>query len=115
MEKGTYHLFADKPRDRWHRGRCSSGHSKPGATDGDHSPGKLPDAITALTNHMDSIHWLFRTDVEPHQLIPAIADQLRQATGGLPTSVMREIVSTTTAEQDFNAQLLSPLRHSRSF
>jgi predicted permease len=71
---------------------------------------QTPDAITALTNHMDSIHWVFRTDVEPHQLIPAITDQLRQATGGLPTSetlTMREIVSTTTARQDFNAQLLS--------
>ena len=71
---------------------------------------QTPDAITALTNRMDSIHWVFRTEVEPHQLIPAIADQLRQATGGLPTSetlTMREIVSTTTARQDFNAQLLS--------
>jgi putative ABC transport system permease protein len=71
---------------------------------------QTPDAITALTNHMDSIHWVFRTDVEPHQLIPAIADQLRQSTGGLPASetlTMREIVSTTTARQDFNAQLLS--------
>jgi putative ABC transport system permease protein len=71
---------------------------------------QTPDAITALTNHMDSIHWVFRTKVDPHQLIPAITDQLRQATGGLPTSetlTMREIVSTTTARQDFNAQLLS--------
>ena len=71
---------------------------------------QTPDAITALTNRMDSIHWVFRTDVEPHQLIPAIADQLRQVTGGLPTSetlTMREIVSTITARQNFNAQLLS--------
>jgi predicted permease len=71
---------------------------------------QTPDGITALTNRMDSIHWVFRTDVDPHQLIPAIADQLRQVTGGLPTSetlTMREIISTTTARQNFNAQLLS--------
>jgi predicted permease len=112
MGKGMPPMFADKPRE-------IVGIVGDVLVDGLQSPAlpmaiipqaQTPDAITALTNHMDSIHWVFRTDVEPHQLIPAIADQLRQATGGLPTSetlTMREIVSTTTARQDFNAQLLS--------
>ena len=112
LGKGMPPMFADKPRE-------IVGIVGDVLVDGLQSPAQpmaiipqaqTPDAITALTNRMDSIHWVFRTDVEPHQLIPAIADQLRQATGGLPTSetlTMREIVSTTTARQDFNAQLLS--------
>ena len=112
LGKGMPPIFADKPRE-------IVGIVGDVLVDGLESPvqpmaiipqAQTPDAITALTNHMDSIHWVFRTDVEPHQLIPAIADQLRQATGGLPTSetlTMREIVSTATARQDFNAQLLS--------
>jgi predicted permease len=112
LGKGMPPMFADKPRE-------IVGIVGDVLVDGLESPAQpmviipqaqTPDAITALTNHMDSIHWVFRTDVEPHQLIPAITDQLRQATGGFPTSetlTMREIVSTTTARQDFNAQLLS--------
>jgi putative ABC transport system permease protein len=112
LGKGMPPMFADKPRE-------IVGIVGDVLVDGLENPAQpmaiipqaqTPDAITALTNHMDSIHWVFRTNVDPHQLIPAITDQLRQATGGLPTSetlTMREIVSTTTARQDFNAQLLS--------
>jgi putative ABC transport system permease protein len=56
-----------------------------------------------------SIVWIVRTRVEPHSLIPAIQHQLKEASGGLPAGGLRsmnEILTQSTARQDFNMQLL---------
>jgi putative ABC transport system permease protein len=71
---------------------------------------QMPDGITALTDRLESIHWLVRTNVDPRRIAPAIAEQLRQASGGLPTAeilTMRELKSSATARQNFNMQLLT--------
>ena len=71
---------------------------------------QTPDGITALTDRLESIHWVVRTNVDPHQVAPAVAEQLRQVSGGLPSAealTMREIESSVTARQNFNMQLLT--------
>ncbi len=57
-----------------------------------------------------SIVWIVRARVEPHSLIPAVATELREASGGLPVGGFRpmsEIVAQSTARQHFNMELLS--------
>jgi putative ABC transport system permease protein len=71
---------------------------------------QVPDKMNALINSTESIHWLLRTNSEPHQAASAVEDQLRQASGGLPTARVRtmdEILAQSTARQNFNMQLLS--------
>jgi putative ABC transport system permease protein len=57
-----------------------------------------------------SIVWIVRARVEPHSLIPAVAKELKEASGGLPVGGFRpmsEIVAQSTARQHFNMELLS--------
>jgi putative ABC transport system permease protein len=71
---------------------------------------QTPDGIMALTDRLESIHWVVRTNVDPHQVAPAVAEQLRQVSGGLPSAealTMREVESSVTARQNFNMQLLT--------
>ena len=68
------------------------------------------DAITKLNSDIVPLAWVVRTRVAPHSLSLAIQNELRQASGGLPVARIRsmeEIVSRSTARQDFNMLLLS--------
>jgi putative ABC transport system permease protein len=68
------------------------------------------DAMTALNAKIVPLRWAVRTHGDPKQLSAAIAEQLRQASGGFPVAHIRsmeEIVSRTTSRQTFNMMLLS--------
>lgn len=70
---------------------------------------QLTDAINALNVRLTPMAWVVRTAAEPHGLVPAIREQLRQATG-LPVSdvhSMDEVVSLSTARQRFNMLLMT--------
>ncbi|HEX5431050.1 MAG TPA: FtsX-like permease family protein, partial [Bryobacteraceae bacterium] len=67
------------------------------------------DAANALNVGISPMSWIVRTAAAPRSLIPAIRDQLRQATG-LPVSdvhTMDEVVSLSTARQRFNMLLMA--------
>ena len=71
---------------------------------------QVTDGITALTARMGPVIWLVRTRTEPHQLISAVSEQLRQASGGFPVARVRsmdEVVVHSTARESFNMLLLS--------
>jgi len=56
------------------------------------------------------LRWVVRTHGDPHQAVPAITEQLRQASGGFPVTRIRtmdEIVSRSTSRQTFNMMLLT--------
>ncbi len=68
-----------------------------------------PDGMTALGLQFGPIVWVVRTRVEPHQVAATVAEQLRQASGGLPVARIRsmdEVVLRSIARQDFNMLLL---------
>ena len=68
------------------------------------------DAMTALNAKIVPLRWAVRTHGDPRRLSTAIAEQLRQASGGFPVARVRtmdEIVSRTTSRQTFNMMLLS--------
>ncbi len=68
-----------------------------------------PDRMTAFWLQFGPIVWVVRTRGEPHQFATALAEQLRQASGGLPVARVRsmdEVVVGSTARQDFNMLLL---------
>jgi putative ABC transport system permease protein len=69
-----------------------------------------PDGMTALGLQFGPIVWVVRTRVEPHQVAATVAEQLRQASGGLPVARIRsmdEVVLHSTAREDFNMLLLT--------
>jgi putative ABC transport system permease protein len=71
---------------------------------------QVPDSVTALRARIGDIGWVVRTRGEPHALRPAIEEQLREASGGLPVAgikSMDEIVAQSTARADFNMLLLT--------
>lgn len=71
---------------------------------------QVPDGMTALSATISPMVWIIRTHGDPHQYISAITEQLRQASGGFPVARVRpmiEVVSESTASQDFNMLLLS--------
>ncbi len=71
---------------------------------------QVADGMTALTARMRPVTWVVRTHTDPHQFIPAVSDQLRQASGGFPVAHVRsmdEVVVGTTARESFNMLLLS--------
>ena len=68
------------------------------------------DAMTALNAKIVPLRWAVRTHGDPKLLSAAIAEQLRQASGGFPVAHIRsmeEVVSRTTSRQTFNMMLLS--------
>jgi putative ABC transport system permease protein len=70
---------------------------------------QITDAINALNVRLTPVAWVVRTQTEPHALVPAIREQLRQATG-LPVSdvhSMDEVVSLSAARQRFNMLLMT--------
>jgi putative ABC transport system permease protein len=71
---------------------------------------QVTDGMTALNAGIGPVAWLVRTHGDPHQYISAISEQLRQASGGFPVAQVRpmtEVVSHSTAREDFNMLLLS--------
>jgi putative ABC transport system permease protein len=68
------------------------------------------DGLTAFSLQFNPVVWLVRTRLEPHQMALVIAEQLRQASGGLPAGHVRtmdEVLLASTARQDFNMLLLT--------
>jgi predicted permease len=66
------------------------------------------DGFTAYIVRMPTT-WMIRARVEPHSLSSAIKTELIQASGGLPAVNVRsmdEIMSASTARQDFNMVLM---------
>jgi putative ABC transport system permease protein len=71
---------------------------------------QLPDAMNALNNRLTPLAWVLQTRVEPHSLIPAVQKELIEVSGGLaldPIRTMDEVVSRSTANEDFNTLALS--------
>ena len=65
--------------------------------------------MTTLVNGIGPMIWVVRAHGDPHLSITAITEQLRQASGGFPVARVRpmtEVVSESTASQDFNMLLL---------
>lgn len=70
---------------------------------------QVPDAANALNVRIGTMAWVVRTQGDPHPLLPAIQEQLRQSTG-LPVSDIRsmdDVVSLSTGRQRFNMLLMS--------
>jgi putative ABC transport system permease protein len=72
---------------------------------------QVTDGITALANRASRIVWIVRSNnTQPNSLRSAISKDLEQASGGLPVSHLRsmdEIVSESTARENFNMTLLT--------
>ena len=71
---------------------------------------QVTDGMTALNARIGPVIWVVRTHTEPHQLISAVSEQLRQASGGFPVARVRsmdEVVVHSTARESFNMLLLS--------
>jgi putative ABC transport system permease protein len=71
---------------------------------------QVTDGLTALNARILPVRWAVRTRVDPHQMVAAITEQLRQASGGFPVArvrTMEEIVARSTSRQSFNMLLLT--------
>jgi len=70
---------------------------------------QVPDALSALGFSIYPMAWIVRTAANPAPLVPAVQEQLRQATGLPVTDVhsMDEVVSLSTARQRFNMLLMT--------
>lgn len=71
---------------------------------------QVTDGMTKLNASFVPLRWVVRTQRDPRQLINAISEQLRQASGGFAVSrvkLMDEIVSRSTARENFNMLLLT--------
>jgi putative ABC transport system permease protein len=71
---------------------------------------QMADGITQLNSRVGPLTWIIRTRTDPHQVIPAVTEQLRNASGGFPVAHIRtmdEIIVRSTARQSFNMLLLS--------
>jgi predicted permease len=70
---------------------------------------QITEAMNAFLVRIQPVAWIVRTRDEPHALVPAIREQLRQATG-LPVSEVRsmdQVVALSTAKQRFNMLLMT--------
>jgi putative ABC transport system permease protein len=71
---------------------------------------QMTDGLTLLNSRVAPLTWIIRTKIDPHQIIPAVTEQLRIASGGFPVAhirTMEDVVGRSTARQDFNMLLLS--------
>ena len=71
---------------------------------------QMPDKVTELNSRIAPLWWIVRTRMEPHSLSAAVANSVRESTGGLPVAHIRtmdEIVLLTTSRERFNMLLLS--------
>jgi predicted permease len=68
------------------------------------------DLMTAFSLQFHPVFWLVRTRMEPHTMVDAVTEQLRQSTAGLPVGNVRtmdQVFRDSTAEQNFNMLLLT--------
>jgi putative ABC transport system permease protein len=71
---------------------------------------QVTDGLTALNARILPMRWAVRTHGDPRQLVNAISEQLRQASGGFPVTKVRtmdELVSSSLERQSFNMLLLT--------
>jgi putative ABC transport system permease protein len=71
---------------------------------------QVTDGLTALNARILPMRWAVRTRSDPRQLVNAITEQLRQASGGFPVTEVRtmdELLSSSLARQSFNMMLLT--------
>jgi predicted permease len=71
---------------------------------------QAPDGIIDLMSQFGPIWWMVRTDMEPHQFIPAISEKLHSASGGRPVGnvqTMDDLLAGSIATQNFSMLLLS--------
>jgi predicted lysophospholipase L1 biosynthesis ABC-type transport system permease subunit len=71
---------------------------------------QTPGGITELMSQFSPIWWMVRTNMEPHQFIPAMSEKLRSASGGRPVGkvqTMDDLLARSIAKQNFNMLLLS--------
>jgi putative ABC transport system permease protein len=71
---------------------------------------QMTDGLTQLNSRVAPLTWIVRTRIDPHQVIPAVTEQLRIASGGFPVAhirTMEDVVVRSTARQDFNMLLLT--------
>ena len=71
---------------------------------------QVTDGMTALNARILPMRWAVRTHGNPHQLVNAITEQLRQASGGFPVTqvkTMEESLSSQLERQSFNMMLLT--------
>ncbi len=69
-----------------------------------------PDQMVVLETQFGPMWWLIRTRLEPQQLISAVSEPLRRASGGRPVGSVRtmdDVLSGSIAQQRFNMLLLS--------
>jgi putative ABC transport system permease protein len=71
---------------------------------------QVPDSYTAVYNNAQPLAWMVRTHGEPYQVIAAVTEQLRLASGGFPVAHIRtmdEVMRRSTARAIFNMLLLT--------
>ena len=71
---------------------------------------QVTDGLTALNARILPMRWAVRTKTDPRQMVNAITEQLRQASGGFPVTEVRtmdELLATSLDRQSFNMMLLS--------
>jgi len=71
---------------------------------------QVTDGLTALHSRLNPLIWVVRTRVQPLSLSTPVQHVLRDVTGGLPVARVRtmdQVVSLSTARQDFNMLLLN--------
>ncbi|MGB6691036.1 MAG: ABC transporter permease [Terracidiphilus sp.] len=71
---------------------------------------QVVDWYAAAYSDTSALIWVVRTHGDPHQVIPAVTEQLRIASGGFPMAHIRtmdEVMGHSTARQSFNMMLLT--------
>jgi predicted permease len=71
---------------------------------------QVPDPYAAAYDDFQPLIWSVRTRGDPHQVIPAVAEQLRIASGGFTVAhvqTMDEVMQRSTVHESFNMLLLS--------
>jgi predicted permease len=71
---------------------------------------QVTDLYTVSYTNVQPLIWVVRTHSDPHQLIPAVEEQLRIASGGFPVAHVRtmdEVMGNSTSRANFNMLLLS--------
>ena len=71
---------------------------------------QVPDGYQGAYSDTSALVWVMRTHADPHQLIPAVTEQLRLASHGFPVAHIRtmdEVAGHSTPHESFNMLLLS--------
>jgi predicted permease len=71
---------------------------------------QVADGYAAAYASIQPLYWIVRTHGDPHPLVGALTEQLRQASGGFPVAhvrTMENVMGRSTARQSFNMMLLS--------